>query len=271
MTESGKTRRLRRIFRDDAKTVIIPMDHSFSMGHVQGLEDMSRIINDVSQGEADAVLVHAGVAKTVDTKRLGLILHLSGATQLTSDPHWKTQVSTVKEALRLGADAVSVQINLGSEREQEMLDRFSRIVEECDDYDLPTLAMAYPRGPTVENENAYDAVAHAARVAFEMGADIIQTNYTGDTDSFHSVVEMVKVPVVVVGGPRTTGDKNVLEMIANSIEAGGAGVSVGRNVFQHRDPTRMTMALVDLVHHGASASHALTILAERTSPAVLTT
>ena len=270
MTESGKTRRLRRIFRDDARTVIIPMDHSVSMGHVQGLEDMSRIVNDVSQGEADAVLVHAGVAKTVDTKRLGLILHLSGATQLSSDPHWKTQVSTVKEALRLGADAVSVQINLGSEREQEMLDRFSRIIEECDDYGLPTLAMAYPRGPTIKNETDYDAVAHAARVGFEVGADIIQTNYTGDVESFHNVVDMVKVPVVVVGGPRVAGDKNVLQLIADSVSAGAAGVSIGRNVFQHSDPTRMTMALVDIVHNGASASHALAILAERTAAPVLT-
>ncbi len=261
--ESGKTRRLRRIFRKDGKTVIIPMDHGVSVGPIQGLEDMARIIADISHGEADAVLVHAGIAKTVDTNSMGLILHLSGATRLTSDPHWKTQVSTVKEALRLGADAISVHINVGSLREQDMLDRFSRIIEECDDYGLPTLAMMYPRGPGIQNEHAYDVVSHAARLGYEIGADIVKTNYTGDIESFRNVVESVKIPVVVAGGPKAKSDGEALQMVSESINAGAAGVSIGRNVFQHRDPTKMTMALVDIVHNGASPVQALTILGER--------
>ena len=269
--ESGKTRRLRRIFRNDGRTVIIPMDHGVSIGPIHGLEDMARIVDDVSQGEADAVLVHAGIAKTVHTKRLGLILHLSGATRLSSDPNWKTQVSTIKEALRLGADAVSVHINVGSLREQDMLDRFSHIVEECDDLGVPTLAMMYPRGPGVKNEHLFDVVSHAARLGYELGADIVKTNYTGDIDSFRNVIETVKVPVVIAGGPRASNDKEALQMISDSIKAGAAGVSIGRNVFQHDDPTRMTMALVDIVHNGATASQALTILGEKTERVLATT
>ncbi len=244
------------------------MDHSISAGPTHGLEDMARIVSDVSQGAADAVLVYAGIAKTVDTNRLGLILHLSGATRLSADPHWKTQVSTVKEALRLGADAVSVHINVGSQREQDMLDRFSRIIEECDDFGLPTLAMMYPRGPGIQNEGDYEVVSHAARLGFELGADIVQTNYTGDIESFRNVVGTVKVPVVIAGGPKASSDNNALKMVSDSIKAGAAGVSIGRNVFQHRDPTRMTMALVDIVHNGANASQALTILTEGTAPSV---
>src|SRR5437867_10548185 len=269
--ESGKTRRLRRIFRNDGRTVIIPMDHGVSIGPIPGLEDMARIVDDVAQGEADAVLVHAGIAKTVDTKRLGLILHLSGATRLSSDPHWKTQVSTIKEALRLGADAVSVHINVGSQREQDMLDRFSHIVEECDDFGLPALAMMYPRGPGIQSEGDYEVVSHAARLGFEIGADIVQTNYTGDIESFRNVVGTVKVPVVIAGGPKASSDNDALQMIADSIKAGAAGVSIGRNVFQHHDPTRMTMALVDIVHNGASASKALAILGEKTERVLATT
>ena len=271
ITETGKTRRLRRIFRDDHKTVIIPMDHSVSAGPTHGLEDMARIVGDVSQGEADAILVHAGIAKTVDMNRLGLILHLSGATRLSADPHWKTQVSTVKEALRLGADAVSVHINVGSQREQDMLDRFSRIIEECDDFGLPALAMMYPRGPGIQSEGDYEVVSHAARLGFEIGADIVQTNYTGDIESFRNVVGTVKVPVVIAGGPKASSDNDALQMISDSIKAGAAGVSIGRNVFQHHDPTRMTRALVDIVHHGASASQALAILAEGTAPSMTAT
>src|SRR5437667_9510335 len=110
--ESGKTRRLRRIFRNDGRTVIIPMDHGVSIGPIHGLEDMARIVDDVSHGEADAVLVHAGIAKTVDTKRLGLILHLSGPTRLSSAPNWKTPASTTKEALRRTANAVPFHPNV---------------------------------------------------------------------------------------------------------------------------------------------------------------
>ncbi len=269
--ETGKTRRLRRIFRDDGRTVVIPMDHGVSVGPIHGLEDMARIVDDISQGEADAVLVHAGVAKTVDTKRLGLVLHLSGATRLTSDPQWKTQVTTIKEALRLGADAVSVHINVGSQREQDMLDRFARVVEECDGLGMPTLAMMYPRGPGIQNEHAYDVVSHAARLGYELGADIVKTNYTGDIDSFRKVIEAVKVPILIAGGPKATTDREALQMISDSVKAGAAGVSIGRNVFQHDDPTKMTMALVDIVHNGANASQALTILGEKNERVLATT
>jgi fructose-bisphosphate aldolase / 2-amino-3,7-dideoxy-D-threo-hept-6-ulosonate synthase len=250
---------------------MIPMDHGVSIGPIHGLEDMARIVEDITQGEADAVLVHAGIAKTVDTKRLGLVLHLSGATRLTSDPQWKTQVSTIKEALRLGADAISIHINVGSQHEQDMLDRFSHVVDECDEYGVPTLAMMYPRGPGIQNEHSYDVVSHAARLGYELGADIVKTNYTGDPDSFRKVVDAVKVPVLIAGGPKASSDREALQMISDSLKAGAAGVSIGRNVFQHTDPTKMTMALVDIVHHGASTSQALTILGEKSERVLATT
>src|SRR5436309_8371454 len=143
--ETGKTRRLRRIFQKDRQNVIIPMDHAVSVGPIEGLRDMDTTIDNVAKGGADAVLVHAGIAKTVDNQEMGLILHLSGATRLTREPNWKTQLSTVKLAVRLGADAVSVHINVGSEHEQDMLDQFSRILGESDDVGLPVLAMMYSR------------------------------------------------------------------------------------------------------------------------------
>ncbi len=239
------------------------MDHGISVGPIDGLSDMARVTDQVARGGADAVLVHAGIAKTVDTHEMGLILHLSGATRLSQDPNWKMQVSTVKEAVRLGADAVSVHINVGSLREQEMLDRFSRILEECDDYALPMLAMMYPRGPTVQNEHAYEVVSHAARLGYELGADIVKTNYTGDFESFRNVVKSVKVPIVVAGGPRASNETETIQLVSESMRAGAAGASIGRNVFQHRDPTLMTRALVEIVHNGGSPDRAVSILGEQ--------
>src|SRR5438309_1873375 len=261
--ETGKTRRLRRIFKQDGKTVIIPIDHGVSVGPIEGLTDMETTINNVAKGGADAVLVHAGVAKTVDNQGMGLILHLSGATRLTREPNWKTQLSTVKLALRLGADAVSVHINVGSEHEQHMLDQFSRILDESDDVGLPVLAMMYPRGPGIHNEHAYEVVSHAARLGYELGADIVKTNYTGDVESFRNVVNSVRVPIVVAGGPKTDHVSECLRLVYESIQAGAAGVSIGRNVFQHQDPSIMTRAIAEIVHNQADPGNALSTPGEK--------
>ena len=269
MMESGKTRRLGRIFRDDGKTVIVPMDHGVPAGPIEGLGDIRRVVNQVAKGGADAILVHAGVAKTVDTTNLGLILHLSGATRLTGDPNWRTQLCTVKEAVRLGADAVSVHINVGSEHEQNMLDNFSRILDECDDYSMPLLAMMYPRGPKILDEHSHDVVSHAARLGYELGADIVQTNYTGDVESFRDVVNNVRVPIVVAGGPKTNSASECLRNVYESVKGGAVGVSIGRNVFQHQDPTVMTRAIAEIVHSEASPGNAPTVLREK-SGTVLT-
>ncbi len=238
------------------------MDHGVSVGPIPGLDDMTRTVDSLVQGGADAVLVHAGIAKTVDNGHTGLILHLSGATRMTSDPNWKTQLSSVKEAIRLGADAVSVHINVGSQREQDMLENFSRIRDECEDYGIPTLAMMYPRGPSIPSEHAFEAVSHAARLGYELGADIVKTNYTGDVESFRRVVQSVKAPIVVAGGPRAKTDTEVLNMVSESIRAGASGVSIGRNIFQHETPTLMTKAIVSIVHGNKSPGEAEALLRE---------
>jgi fructose-bisphosphate aldolase / 2-amino-3,7-dideoxy-D-threo-hept-6-ulosonate synthase len=258
--ETGKTRRMRRIFRKDGKTVIIPMDHGVSVGPIQGLHDMTDTVSCLVKGGADAILIHAGIAKTVDNSDTGLIVHLSGATRLTGDPNWKTQLTSVREAVRLGADAISVHINVGSQHEQEMLQSFSHISDECEGLGIPTLAMMYPRGPAVSNEHSFEAVSHAARLGYEIGADIVKTNYTGSVDSFQRVVQSVKVPVVVAGGPRVSKDSDVLSMVAESITAGAAGVSIGRNVFQHENPSNMTNAIVSIVHGNKSFREAESLL-----------
>jgi fructose-bisphosphate aldolase / 2-amino-3,7-dideoxy-D-threo-hept-6-ulosonate synthase len=266
--ESGKTRRLGRIFRDDGKTVVVPMDHGIPAGAIEGLADIRKTVNRVAQGGADAVLVHAGVAKTVDTIHLGLILHLSGATRLTTNPDWKTQLCSVKEAVRLGADAVSVHINVGSEHEQNMLQDFSRILEECDDYSMPLLAMMYPRGPKIQDEHSYEVVSHAVRLGYELGADIVQTNYTGDVEGFRDVVNSVRVPIVVAGGPKTNSASECLRTVYESVKAGAAGVTNGRNVFQHQDPTAMTRAIAEIVHSEANFGNTISRIVEKNETAL---
>ena len=119
--EAGKKRRLKRVFRDDGRTVIVPMDHGVTIGPVAGLMNMQEIIDNLEAGGVDAVVLHRGIAKHVDIGKAGLIVHLSASTRLSADPNTKVQVCSVIEALKIGADAVSVHINVGAQQEEKML------------------------------------------------------------------------------------------------------------------------------------------------------
>jgi len=260
--EPGKKRRLKRIFRDDERTVIVPMDHGVTVGPVTGLVNMQEIINKLLRGGVDAVVLHRGVAKHVDTGNAGLIVHLSGITKLGPDPNNKVQVCSVEEAMRIGADAVSVHVNVGAEQEDKMLVKLGRVADDCDRYGVPLLAMMYPRGQKIKDQHAVDVVAHAARLGAELGADIVKTNYTGDVETFKEVVRGCCVPVIIAGGPKVETVREVLQMVHDSIKAGGAGISIGRNVFQHENPTKMVKALSAIVHNGASVDQSLKILGE---------
>jgi fructose-bisphosphate aldolase/2-amino-3,7-dideoxy-D-threo-hept-6-ulosonate synthase len=260
--ESGKKRRLKRIFRSDNRTVIVPMDHGVTIGPVTGLVNMQATIDKLLLGGVDAVLINRGIAKSVDTGNAGLIIHLSGITVLCPDPNNKVQIGSVDDAVRLGADAVSVHINVGAKQEDSMLATLGKVACECDDFGMPLLAMMYPRGPNIKDQHAVDVVAHAARLGAELGADIVKTNYTGDAESFKKVVSCCHVPVIIAGGPKVETVRDVLQMVSDSLKAGGAGVSIGRNVFQHENPAKMVKAISALVHRGASVSDALKILGE---------
>ena len=253
----GKARRLQRIFRNDGKTVIIPMDHGVTMGPVTGLADIQRTVDSLAKGGVDGIVVHKGIAANIDTRRLGLIIHLNGSTELSPDPNRKLQVCTVDEAVALGADGISIHINIGAVAEGEMLMDLGRTSAECADYGIPLLAMMYPRGPNIKNSNDVAVVKHASRIGAELGADIVKTNYTGSVETFREVVRGCPVPVVIAGGPRANTEEEVLRMVYGSVQAGGVGVSLGRNVFQHPNPEAMARAVAAIVHSGATVGDAL--------------
>lgn len=260
--DSGKKKRMQRIFRDDKRTFIVPMDHGTTIGPVRGLFVMQETISKLLDGGVDAVVLNRGIVKYTDIGRAGLIVHLSGSTKLGPDPHRKVQVCSVLQALKVGADAVSVHINVGSQHEGEMLMKLSRVVDDCDEYCVPLLAMMYPRGPKIQDEHALEVVAHVARLGAELGADVIKTNYTGTVETFREVVRSCHVPVIIAGGPKAETTEEVVQMAYDAMKAGGAGLSIGRNVFQHENPTLMAKALTAIVHQNASVKEALKILGE---------
>jgi predicted phospho-2-dehydro-3-deoxyheptonate aldolase len=259
---TGKTRRLKRIFQEDNRTVLVPIDHGVTVGPIEGIENMQRTINQLEEGGADAIVVHKGIAKRVENGKTGLIVMLSASSNLSPNCNEKVQVCTIAEAVRLGADAVSIHINVGAQDEDRMLATFGRVSDECDIYGMPLLAMMYPRGPKVPDEHAADKVAHAARLGAELGADIVKTCYTGDVESFKLVTESCPAPVVIAGGPKTNTAKETIQVTLESMEAGSSGLSIGRNVFQHEKPTLMVSTLSAIVHKGISIQRAMNMLGE---------
>lgn len=257
----GKNIRMERIIdRDSGNAVIVPMDHGISVGPIDGLIDMKRTVSDVTTGGATAVLMQKGLipqGHRTAGHDVGLILHLSASTDIGSTSNSKVLVATVEEAIKLGADAVSMHINLGADSEPEMLSDLGRVSRECTEWGMPLLVMAYPRGPGIKNPYDPKLVAHCARVAMELGADMVKVSYTGDIDSFRRVVKGTLVPVLIAGGPKMDSDMDILNMVHDSLEAGGKGVSIGRNVFQHRDVRGMTAAISDMVLRGASVKEAV--------------
>lgn len=252
MSMIGKKIRMERIMnRKTGKTVIIPMDHGVSVGPIQGLEDLPKMIDMVAEGGANAILGHLLVPLYGHRgygNDIGLIIHLSAATTFAPDPDQKTLVTDVEEAIKVGADAVSVHINVGAENEPEMLKDLGTVSKQCRHWGYPLLAMMYPRGQKITSEHDPTAVKLAARLGAELGADIIKTNYTGDIDSFKEVVKGCPAPVIIAGGPRIDGIKKLFQVVEDAIIAGAKGVAFGRNIFQSEDPTLLTRALCKLVH-----------------------
>jgi fructose-bisphosphate aldolase/2-amino-3,7-dideoxy-D-threo-hept-6-ulosonate synthase len=252
----GITARLDRI-GTDGRYLIVPMDHGITMGAVTGLKDIESTIDAVTSGGADAVLTQKGIAPRVhgNTNGAGYIVHLNASTTIGPDENDKRMTGTVTEAIRAGADAVSLHVNVGSQYEPTQLEDLTRVTDQAAEFGMPVLAMAYARGPDVQ-ENDPEALGHAVRFAEEAGADVVKTGYSGDAESFEHVVESTRLPVVIAGGSKGT-DRETVSMVRGAMDAGGAGVSMGRSIFQHDDPEAITRAVAAVVHDDADVDDAL--------------
>lgn len=241
----------------DGRFLIVPMDHGITIGAVTGLKDIEATIDAVTRGGADAVLTQKGIAPRVhaNANGAGYIVHLNGSTTMGPEPNDKRMTGTVEEAIRVGADAVSFHINVGSEFEREQIEDLAAVTDVAGRYGVPVLAMTYARGPGVDEHDA-EALGHAARLGEELGADVIKTAFSGDAASFHHVVESTRLPVVIAGGSRGT-DRETVEMVRGAMDAGAAGVSMGRSIFQHEEPERIARAVSTVVHRDGSIDEAL--------------
>ncbi len=256
----GKMIRMQRIMdRTSGKMVIIPIDHGISDGPIEGLINVKETVSMIAESGANGILMHKGMVQAGfrgGGSDIGLIVHLSAGTMLSPDPLNKVIVTTVEEAVALGADAISIHINVGATDTGRMMVEAGEVARDCKRLGMPLLMMMYPRGEKVKNEKDVSVVKLAARIGAELGADIVKTNYTGSKESFREVVEGCPVPVIIAGGCKGT-DKEVLQMIKDAMDAGAGGVALGRNAFQHKEPKKMIHAVSLIVNKGYSVNDAI--------------
>ncbi|MBW4717540.1 2-amino-3,7-dideoxy-D-threo-hept-6-ulosonate synthase [Saccharothrix obliqua] len=243
----------------DGRFLFVPMDHSLSDGPIADVAGFERLVADVCRGGADAVVVHKGRARVIDPAlltRTALIVHLSASTAHAPDVDAKVLVGDVEEALRLGADAVSAHVNIGSDTEAAQLADLGAVARACDRWGLPLLAMVYPRGPRITDPGRPDLLAHVVNIAADLGVDLVKTTSTAPVSGMAEVVAASPLPVLVAGGPDATAD--LTGFAAAALAAGCRGLAVGRRVFGSADPGRAVRELAAVVHGDPSRSEPTT-------------
>lgn len=246
---NGKQVRLNRIFSADKRAVVIAMDHGLpGVSPLVHLANPGLLLRQVSEGGGDAILTTPGIANQFADQigHLGLIIRLDGAATLIGEGSSEMRlISSVEDALKLGADAVAVMGFCGIPDESASLQTLGLVGVECRRLGVPLLAEMLPLG--FNGKPDVSQLAQAARVGCEMGADIIKIKYLGPSEAYQEVTETSFSPVLILGGGARSSDEVLVE-IREAMSAGAAGVAIGRNVWQNEDPTRMTKSIVEAVH-----------------------
>ena len=244
--------KLERLMKN-GKCLILAYDQGFEHGPKDlNLETANPeyVLNIALEGRYTAVALQSGIADKYYKsyfKDIPLIIKLNGKTILQKGDPVSLQHTSVKHALNLGATGVGYTIYLGSKHEQQMFVEFGRICEQAHNAGIPVICWMYPRGELIKNDLETDVLAYAARVAMELGADIVKLKYNGDIEGMRWVVKCAgKTKVVIAGGAKKP-EHEFFEDVKGAMEAGCIGVAVGRNIWQHPKPLSATKELKKLV------------------------
>jgi len=244
----GIPSRRRRLEGRAGRFLVLALDHGLPAGPLTGLGDPGRLLRTLRDAPLTGVIVNAGlVPRLAPEIRMGLVVHLSAGTLLGTPPTAKVLASSVERAIRLGADAVSVQIHFGSPSEDRMVADAGRVVDDAHGFGVPVLAMAYPPSLPGRGSADADAARNASRAAAEIGADLVQTNFSGPSGGVRGIVRGCPAPLLLAGGPKVLSADAYLDAVRAGLAEGAAGVTVGRNLFQDPDPPAFAGRLGDAV------------------------
>jgi DhnA family fructose-bisphosphate aldolase class Ia len=256
----GKQMRMNSIFRKEtSRSVIVAIDHGGIAGPIMGINDPEKLIQDCILGGADGVLTTRGFARASQKafdRELGLIMRLSGGFTVLGGKFEEEIISSVETALRYGAIGTAVTVKFGHEREGEFITQASLMADTCEQWGMPLMIEAMAKGKDLKSTDV-KGVKLAARAAAEIGADIIKTYYTGDPESFEEVVVGCPVPILILGGAKSDCLEGLFRDVYESLQAGGAGIAIGRNIWQQGKTKTMVEAMVGLVHENWTVKQAL--------------
>ena len=250
----GLKNRLAKIIKpDDKRGVMLAVDHGYFLGPTERLEEPRRTIAPLLP-HADSLMLTRGVLRTsVDANfPIPIVLRVSGGTSIIGkDLSNEKIVTSVKDAIRLNVSALAMSIFIGAPYEHESLVSLGNLVNEGEEYGLPVLAVTAV-GKELEKRDAR-YLGLACRIAAEFGAHLVKTYYC---DKFEKVVKSCPVPVIIAGGPRLATELDALKLTYDAIQAGAAGVDMGRNIWQSDHPVAMIKAVKAIVHQNVTVKEA---------------
>jgi putative autoinducer-2 (AI-2) aldolase len=250
----GMQNRMGRLIQPDGHCFFLPIDHGYFQGPTHCLEEPGKTIEPLLP-HCDALFVTRGVLRScVDA--MGdkpIILRVSGGTSMAGGNLTNEEITTsIQEIIRLNASAVGISIFVGSEHERQTLLNLTRLVNQCEDYGIPVMAVTAVGKEMEKREARY--LALSCRIAAELGARVVKT-YWCEKD-FDKVVKGCPVPVVIAGGPKCKSEREVFEFVYDGMQKGAIGINLGRNVWQNAHPVAMAKALRAIVHGKSSVKKA---------------
>ena len=227
------------------------LEHGPSIDFNDKNVDPLYIIDIAKKGKYQGIVFQKGIAekynKEIRKSKVPLILKLNGKTSLYKGEPIARQLCTVKEAVKLGAKAVGYTIYIGSQHESTMFQEFERIEKEAHSKALPVITWIYPRGKSIKSDISRENMSYAARTALELGADIVKLKYGNNPDDLKWTVKSAgKTKVVVAGGIKKS-ESEFLKQVKDIMNTGAIGLAVGRNVWQHSHPLKLTKRIQKII------------------------
>ena len=267
MAMLGKEIRMSRLVNPVSnKMMAITVDHATSRGiaPMTGIQDVQSAIDKIILGKPDAMTMTKGIAERCMYQHAGkvsILMKISNYSPVA--PTKDTIFGTVDEAIRMGADAVSMGCMTLGDFQGEQFEAIGRVAEECMRKGMPLIGHVYPKGESVpaDKRTAWENIAYCVRSACELGMDIVKTTYTGDPDSMAKAIACVpsSFRVVIQGGDSCKTLDDYLEMTREAMDCGVGGVTMGRFVWDYKDVTALVIALRYMIHHGYGVKEAFVI------------
>jgi class I fructose-bisphosphate aldolase len=247
----GSPRRTARITAEDGRSLIVAFDHGIGGANYAGMASPGRTLDDVISAGADAVLTTIGMAEAFGSKlnRVGLILNLDLATG--------NEEAAVRAVMAVGAEMGKFIMTPSNPAVPDSIGHAQHLAAVCHEWGLPLMVEPIPVSFSATEFHTPEKIGQAARIACEIGADIVKMQFTGDAASFQEVMAALYRPVVILGGPERSDDRGVLQGIHDAMNAGAIGVAIGRNIWNRERPAHMVAALGAIIHGGASVESAM--------------